>query len=36
MRSRRRESEWPAFARRQIELLVAAGIAREQAEAYYR
>ena len=30
-----RESEWPAFAKRQIELLVAAGIAREQAERYY-
>jgi hypothetical protein len=29
------ESEWPAVARRQIELLVAAGIAREQAEMYY-
>jgi len=30
-----RESEWPAFAKRQIELLVGAGIAREQAERYY-
>jgi len=29
------ESGWPAVARRQIELLVAAGIAREQAEMYY-
>jgi hypothetical protein len=30
-----RESEWRAFAKRQIELLVAAGISREQAERYY-
>jgi hypothetical protein len=30
-----RESEWPAFAKRQIELLVAAGIARDEAEHYY-
>ena len=30
-----REIEWPAFAKLQIELLVAAGIAREQAERYY-
>ena len=30
-----RQSEWPAFAKRQIELLVAAGIAPEQAERYY-
>lgn len=30
-----RETEWPAFARRQVELLVAAGMAREQAERYY-
>jgi hypothetical protein len=30
-----RESEWLAFAKRQIELLVAAGIAPEQAERYY-
>lgn len=29
------ETEWPALAKRQIELLVAAGIAREQAESYY-
>jgi hypothetical protein len=29
------ESEWPALAKQQIELLVAAGIAREQAEMYY-
>ena len=29
------ESEWPTFAKEQIELLVAAGIAREQAEKYY-
>lgn len=29
------ESEWPAIAKRQVELLVAAGIAREQAELYY-
>lgn len=29
------ESKWPAIAKRQIELLVAAGIAREQAEMYY-
>jgi hypothetical protein len=29
------ESRWPAFAKEQIELLVAAGIAREQAERYY-
>ena len=29
------ESAWPAVARRQIQLLVAAGIAREQAERYY-
>lgn len=30
-----RETEWPAFARGQVELLVAAGMAREQAEWYY-
>jgi hypothetical protein len=30
-----RESEWPAFAKQQIELLVVAGIARGQAERYY-
>ncbi len=30
-----RESEWPTFAKRQIELLVASGITREQAERYY-
>jgi hypothetical protein len=29
------ESEWPAVAKQQVELLVAAGIAREQAEMYY-
>ncbi len=29
------ESDWPAVAKRQIELLVAAGISREQAERYY-
>ena len=29
------ESEWPAMCKRQIELLVAAGIARAQAESYY-
>ena len=29
------ESRWPGFAQEQIELLVAAGIAREQAERYY-
>jgi hypothetical protein len=29
------ESRWPAFAGEQIELLVAAGIVREQAERYY-
>jgi hypothetical protein len=29
------ESKWPAVVRRQIELLVDAGIAREQAERYY-
>ncbi len=29
------ESRWSAFAKEQIELLVAAGIAREQAERYY-
>lgn len=30
-----KESEWNAFARQQVELLVAAGIARPQAEEYY-
>lgn len=30
-----RESEWPAFAKQQVALLVAAGITREQAERYY-
>ncbi len=30
-----RESEWPAFAKQQVELLVAAGITREQAVRYY-
>jgi hypothetical protein len=30
-----RESEWQAYAKRQIALLVAAGILREQAEKYY-
>lgn len=29
------ESEWPAYAKKQIELLVAAGIPRAQAEMYY-
>jgi hypothetical protein len=29
------ESRWQAFAKEQVELLVAAGIAREQAERYY-
>ncbi len=29
------ESRWPAFAREQIELLVAAGINRQEAEWYY-
>ena len=29
------ESEWPAYAKRQIELLVEAGLPREQAEMYY-
>jgi hypothetical protein len=29
------DSRWPEFAREQVELLVAAGIAREQAERYY-
>ena len=29
------ESEWPAFAKQQIELLVAAGITRSQAELFY-
>jgi len=30
-----RESVWPEFAKRQIELLVTAGIERDQAERYY-
>jgi hypothetical protein len=30
-----RESQWPEFARKQIELLVGAGISRTQAEMYY-
>ena len=30
-----KESEWPAYSRHQIELLVAAGLPREQAEMYY-
>jgi hypothetical protein len=30
-----KESVWPAFAKQQIELLVAAGITREQAQMYY-
>jgi hypothetical protein len=30
-----RESEWPDYSKKQIELLVAAGIARTQAEMYY-
>jgi hypothetical protein len=29
------ESRWPAYSKRQIELLVAAGISRQQAETYY-
>ena len=29
------ESRWPVFAKEQVELLVAAGIARAQAERYY-
>lgn len=29
------ESRWPTFAKEQVELLVAAGIARKQAETYY-
>jgi hypothetical protein len=29
------ESDWPVYSRNQIELLVAAGVAREQAEMYY-
>ena len=29
------ETEWPAFSKRQIELLVAAGIPRNQAQTYY-
>jgi hypothetical protein len=29
------ESRWPAYAKEQVELLVAAGVAREQAERYY-
>ena len=29
------EADWPAFARRQVELLVAAGLSRQQAEMYY-
>ena len=29
------EAEWPAFAKEQIELLVAAGLSRQQAEMYY-
>jgi hypothetical protein len=29
------ESRWPAFAKEQIELLVVAGIPRDQAERYY-
>lgn len=29
------ESEWPGFAKRQIELLITAGITREQAQKYY-
>jgi hypothetical protein len=29
------ETEWPAFSKHQIELLVAAGLPREQAEMYY-
>jgi hypothetical protein len=30
-----RESEWPAYAKKQIEMLVEAGIPRNEAEAYY-
>ena len=30
-----RESDWPVFARRQVELLVGAGISRTRAEEYY-
>ena len=30
-----KDADWPAFARNQIELLVAAGIPRKQAESYY-
>jgi hypothetical protein len=30
-----REKDWPAFSRHQIELLVAAGLPKEQAEMYY-
>ena len=29
------ESEWPAYAKRQVELLVEAGIPQPQAESYY-
>jgi len=31
-----RDEQWPEFSRRQIELLVQAGIPRETAEAYYK
>jgi len=30
-----RENDWPAFSRKQVELLVAAGLPKEQAEMYY-
>jgi hypothetical protein len=30
-----KKADWPAFARSQIDLLVAAGISRTQAERYY-
>jgi hypothetical protein len=30
------ETNWPAFAQKQIEMLVAEGIARTNAERYYR
>ena len=30
-----KDADWPAFAKQQIELLVAAGISRRQAESYY-
>jgi hypothetical protein len=30
-----RDADWPAFAKRQIEMLVAAGVSRERAEGYF-